>query len=133
MRPLIRVLVLASLVMPFVACTGLLSPAPSHERSNYYYGPVEPPFSEMDLPYYGGIIEYSSATHLKVVYVQDDPSPRQLKRYWSEAAREAGWTIEREADYPDGSYMASFDTPEQGTGHLTVEPLGSAWRVVLTF
>ena len=90
-----------------------------------------PPFDQMDLPYFGGMIEHHAEGYMEVTYRREATAEEIITR-WPAALEAEGWVSKAGGSMPDGGFSGLYDTPDGKLGQLAIHPLGSLWVVELT-
>ena len=107
---------------------------PKYPREKIAYSPRKPPqqFATMDLPWFGGRIEFASENSMTVSYSQEEASAEQLKQWWPEALEAEGWARESENLSYNGTLDLTYKTPKGAKALVTIRPEGTLWWVIIS-
>ena len=124
--------VLVTVVLLSLACGGDVTP--KYPREKIAFSLHEPPeqFGTMDLPWFGGIIEFASESSMTVSYSKKEASAEQLKEWWPEALEAEGWDRESENLSGNGTLDLTYKTPEGAKALVTIRPEGTLWWVIVS-
>ncbi len=119
----------AGILLVGLACTG-----GTQEPARNALGPsskdVVAPWSEMDLPIYGGVVARSSPASFVVVYLDlcDEAVARKRASRYAAALKAKGWKRVAEESLWPTEYTVFFDR-DNGRGTLAVRPTASTCEV----